>query len=124
MQVLPAYSNSVKLLGYRYRMLYIHMQYLEYVFTIIRHDRHDFLEVWAEAARVRRSASEPSLPTPDPWFAEEDLQEVGYRSHDDLGSRMAGRCPKGHILEGLGSIAAPKGPRAARYKMLCIAIAA
>lgn len=79
----------------------------------------------SEAARVRRSNSEPSLPTPDPWFADQDLQDVGYRwggeglcmrarSHDDLGSRMAGRCLKGHILEAMGSIAQPKvGARAA-----------
>eukprot|EP00913_Durusdinium_trenchii_P007321 g6882.t1 len=62
------------------------------------------------AARVRRANSEPSLPTPDPWFDHEDLgdlQAIYYRSHDDLGSRMAGSCPKGHRLDSLGSIAHP-----------------
>lgn len=63
--------------------------------------------VKAATRRVRRTNSEPSLPTPDPWFEEEDLQAACYRSHDDMGSRMAGRCPKGHRLQSMGSIAHP-----------------
>ena len=34
----------------------------------------------AATRRVRRTNSEPSLPTPDPWFEEEDLQAACYRS--------------------------------------------
>lgn len=66
---------------------------LEYARMLLTHSKRS-VRVWrfwrpgcpvngrqkqAATRRVRRVNSEPSLPTPDPWFEEDDLQTACYR---------------------------------------------